>query len=160
MHRTLFDEFDIGIVLLHEVTYETEDLFRLWVGPEPAGDLHRRVRRNDGLDSRTAVAADHAVHFHRRHRPDPLHHLEWIFGAQRFEHVIALELLDRETGRLKLGQLALRWLLDVIVETFDLHLAGAGVVHLGDELHQLTDRIARRAAGCAGVLIRVARSPK
>ncbi len=58
-----------------------------------------------------------------------------------------------EAGVAELLQLALRGGLDVIIEALDLHLAGRGVIHLGDELHELTDGIAGGSAGRAGMLV-------
>src|SRR5690349_20102018 len=42
---------------------------------------------------------------------------------------------------------------DVVVETLDLDLAGSDVVEIGDKLHQLSNRVPRRAPSLARVCI-------
>src|SRR6266498_2776399 len=70
---------------------------------------HRADRTSFTHEHRLATERkfDRAVNFHRGRGPNPLHHLDRIFGANRFEEVIALELLDREAGGAEFVDLAL-----------------------------------------------------
>ena len=71
--------------------------------------------------------------------------------AHAVQLVRGLEALAREARPPQARPLAGGQLADVVVEAGDLHLAGAGVVTLGDQRGQLADRVAGGAAGRARV---------
>src|SRR5205085_3864583 len=108
---------------------------------------------HDRLLTRTLITADDAMNLERWHAPDTLHRFERLFSAYLFQVVRLFETLDREAAVRPVLQLLFRRRNDVVVETFDLHFAGAHVVEIADELYQLGDRITRRAASFTGVRI-------
>ena len=99
------------------------------------------------------VAADEAVQLEGRLRPDPLHDVHRVLRPDPLEEMVLHEAGHGEARTLEVCELLLRRRDHVVVEAGDLHAAGRRVEALRDELRQLGDRVARRAARDARVLI-------
>src|SRR5262252_557952 len=146
-------DLDVRVPLLHEGLHELHHLLALHVRDETHGHLELGPWRHDRLDAGARVPAHETMDLERRHRPEPLHRVERVIRLDRLEIVGPLEARDAEARRLEALDLLRGELLDVVVESGNLHTAGAGVEDLRGDLRELSHRVARHAARRAGVLV-------
>ena len=122
-----------------------DNLVRILIGDEPAGDLRVRLARRHGLRPRPLIAAPHAVELERRPRPLALERrVARLADARRRADLREVRrLVERQiVDRLPLGGGELA---HAIVEVRDGD-ASVGLVQRRDELGHRVQRIRHRAA--------------
>src|SRR5215207_6182029 len=91
--------------------------------------------------------------FKRGHSPDAFHHLKRIFSTHFFQVMCLLERSGGEAAVCPVLQLLLRWGNYLVVEAFNLDLAGSHVVKVANKLHQLGDRVSGGTSGFTRVCV-------
>ena len=121
------------------------DRLRILVADQPERYLGRGLGRDDGLRPLADIAADDAVHFRRRPRPDLLQRRVALFAGRDRQPDLVEEGLLVEAKRFPLRLLLGRDLAHAVIEAGDRD-AAVLVVQVGEDFRQHVDRVARRAA--------------